>query len=99
MRIDGRLFPMSGPAITMAFVRTARRAGIENCHLHDLRHTFASHHAMAGTGARALQSLLRHKSPAMTARYSHLSDAHLRAAVDSLQLGTPTGKGKRLMLQ
>jgi integrase len=35
----------------------------------------------------AMEALLRHKDGRMTARYSHLSDSHLRKAVDGLNLG------------
>ena len=68
------------------FMRAVRRAGIEDFRLHDCRHTFASYQAMAGIQARGLQTLPgpRHS---MTARYSHLSDAYLKAAVDGVVLG------------
>jgi integrase len=42
---------------------------------------------MAGIQARGLQALLGHRDGRMTARYSHLSDAYLKAAVDSVVLG------------
>ncbi|HVN64759.1 MAG TPA: site-specific integrase, partial [Candidatus Binataceae bacterium] len=86
-RIDGRLFPMGPNQATMLFVRAAKRAGIEDCRLHDTRHTFASYQAMAGVAGRGLQSLLGHKDGRMTMRYSHLSEQYLRAAVNSVILG------------
>jgi len=49
--------------------------------LHGLRHVFAS--ALASSGEVdlfTLQRLLTHKSPTMTMRYAHLSDAALRRA-------------------
>jgi integrase len=82
-----RLFPLSPNQTTMLFRRAAKRAGLEDFRLHDLRHTFASYQAMAGVASRGLQSLLGHKDPRMTMRYSHLSEAYLRAAVNSVQLG------------
>lgn len=87
-RIDGKLFPIGPNQVTMLFGRAAKRAKIEDFRLHDLRHTFASHHAMKGVQGRGLQALLGHKDGRMTARYSHLSDAYLRSAVDSVCLGT-----------
>jgi integrase len=81
-------FSQTPYAIGAAFRRATKRAGVLRFRLHDLRHSFASHHAMAGTPLRALQELLGHKDGRMTARYSHLTDSYLRAAVDGLQLGT-----------
>jgi integrase len=86
-RIDGRLFPLHTNQVSVAFMRAARRAGIEDFRLHDCRHTFASYQAMAGIQGRGLQALLGHRDGRMTARYSHLSDAYLKAAVNSVVLG------------
>jgi len=83
-RIDGRLFPFKPNQVSVALQRAVRRARIEDFRLHDQRHTFASYQAMAGTQSRGLQSLLGHKDGRMTARYSHLSDAYLRTAVDAV---------------
>ena len=86
-RIDGRLFPLGPNQTTMLFVRAAKRASLEDCRSHDLRHTFASYQAMAGVAGRGLQVLLGHKDARMTMRYSHLSEAYLRSAVNNVQLG------------
>jgi integrase len=49
--------------------------------LHGLRHHFASSLASSGeVDLYVIQKLLTHKSPIMTARYSHLRDAALRRA-------------------
>ncbi len=90
VRLDGRLFTFGPNQVSVALKRAVRRAKIENFRLHDLRHTFASYHAMQGTQGRGLQDLLGHKDGRMTARYSHLSDAYLRGAVNRVQLGTTT---------
>jgi integrase len=79
------VFPgINGNMVSMAFKRACKRAGIENCRYHDLRHTFASHLTMGGTSLRAVQTLLGHKDIRMTLRYSHLSPAHLLEAVTNL---------------
>ncbi|MBI3805404.1 MAG: site-specific integrase [Nitrospirae bacterium] len=51
---------------------------------HTLRHTFASRLVMAGVDLRTVQSLMGHKTIAMTIRYAHLSDAHRLDAVNRL---------------
>ncbi len=88
-RLDtDRLFPFGPNQLSMAFRRAVKRAGIEDFRLHDARHTFASYQAMAGTQGRGLQALLGHKDGRMTMRYSHLSDAYLRDAVNRINLGS-----------
>src|SRR5208282_3208750 len=90
---DGdRLFPLGPNQTSMMFRRAVKRAGLEDFRLHDLRHTFASYQAMSGIAGRGLQSLLGHKDPRMTMRYSHLSEAFLRAAVNGVQLGRRAGQ-------
>ncbi len=66
------------------------RAGLVDVTWHTLRHTFASRLVMAGRDLRTVQALLGHKSQAMTVRYSHLSEEHLRSAVAGLDTYTET---------
>ncbi len=61
-----------------------KRAGNEDLHFHDLRHTFASRYMMAGGNLYSLQILMGHKTAAMVQRYAHLSREHLRAEVERL---------------
>src|SRR6202521_3099723 len=60
------------------------QAKIRNFRWHDLRHTFASRLVIAGVPLRAVQMLLGHKRIETTLRYSHLSETHLREAVERL---------------
>jgi integrase len=60
-----------------------RRAGIENFRWHDLRHTWATLHAQAGTPLHVLQELGGWRTPAMVRRYAHLTGAHLASHVDA----------------
>jgi len=63
--------------------RIKRAAGLPESFraLHGLRHVFASTLANSGrVDQYTLQKLMTHKSPKMTARYSHLRDETLRAA-------------------
>ena len=52
---------------------------------HSLRHSCASQLAMSGADLPTIQAVLGHKSLAMTERYSHLSNQHIRNAIDRLQ--------------
>ncbi|MBN2380638.1 site-specific integrase [candidate division WOR-3 bacterium] len=67
-----------------AFESACREAGVKDFHFHDLRHTFASYLAMEKCNVPTIQRLTGHKSLSCVQRYMHLSEAHLRAAVDQL---------------
>ena len=67
-----------------AFDNARARAGLPALHMHDLRHTAASHMLMAGTDLRTLASILGHSTLQMVLRYTHLLDEHKLNAVDRL---------------
>jgi len=73
------------PDFDSAWYRALQRAGIENFHFQDLRHTFASYLRMAGEDLLTIQESLGHKDIKMTARYAHISPAHRLAAVERLE--------------
>lgn len=59
--------------ITRPLWRACKLAGIERVSYQVLRHTFASHLAMRGAPAKAIQELMGHASIETTNRYMHLS--------------------------
>ena len=61
------------------------RAGLNDLHFHDLRHTFASLFMMGGGDLYTLKEILGHKSIAMTQRYAHLSPAYKQAMVRQIE--------------
>jgi len=60
------------------------KAGIVDCHFHDLRHTFATRLVQSGIDLYKVQRLLGHKSPIMTQRYTHHYPESLRDGVEIL---------------
>ncbi len=72
-----------------AFESVVERAGIAHCRFHDLRHTAASHMVMRGRSLQDVKEILGHSDFRMTLRYAHLSQTHLRGAVDVLDGLTP----------
>lgn len=71
------VFP-AGPMHRKSWIAALRRSGVpETFRWHDLRHTFASWHAMAGTPMHVIQELGGWRSAAMLQRYAHLSQDHL----------------------
>lgn len=64
--------------------RACKRAGMRVVTCHKLRHTFASHLAMAGAPLGAIQMLLGHSDIKTTMLYAHLSPSSLRDTVTLL---------------
>ena len=70
--------------IKKSFAGALKRTHIIDFHFHDLRHTFASSLVMKGVDLATIQKLLGHKTINMTLRYAHLSNVHLKDAVNIL---------------
>ena len=82
------VFSYKGNSVTVvntkAWKSALKRAGIDNFRWHDLRHTWASWHAQAGTPLNVLQELGGWESVEMVRRYAHLSGDHLYAYARSM---------------
>jgi integrase len=66
------------PISWKAFQAALKRADLpQEMRFHDLRHTFASWHSMAGTPLHVIQELGGWRSASMLQRYAHLSQGHL----------------------
>ncbi len=101
-RSEQFLFPGSDPTKPVADIKKSwaavcARAGIEGVRLHDLRHTYASTLASAGSSLPVIGALLGHTQAQTTHRYAHLFDDPLRAAtervgslVTSTRVNSPT---------
>lgn len=63
------------------------KAGIPDSRFHDLRHTFASHLAMAGENLKTIQELMRHESIQSTMVYAKVSPEHLKEASEKVNYG------------
>jgi integrase len=72
IRIDGKLFEFKEDAYTHAFIRICKKAGIEDLHLHDLRHEATSRLFEKGLDVMQVKSITGHKSLQMLARYTHV---------------------------
>jgi integrase len=70
---------------TAAWYKALKRAGITEFRWHDLRHTWASWHAQAGTPLLVLQELGGWESTEMVRRYAHLGAGHLAAYAANLE--------------
>ena len=72
-----------------------QRANIEDCRIHDLRHTCAAWLVSAGAPLPEVRDLLGHSTVKMTERYAHLAPENVRAAVAKLDsVGSRSGHGR-----
>ena len=89
-----RVFALQSPRYW--FATTLADAKITRYRWHDNRHTFCSRLAMRGENLKVIQQLAGHKTIQMSARYAHLGEKNLRAAVEGLCAGNQdTEPGKR----
>nr|WP_276611710.1 site-specific integrase [Thiorhodococcus mannitoliphagus] len=76
--------------VRKGFTSACQKAGIEDFHVHDLRHTCAAWLVQDGVDIRVVCELLRHSSIQVTMRYAHLSSKNVRDAVERLSHFRPT---------
>jgi len=95
---DGQEQPISDKTVWYAVRDAAKRAGIaKKIGPHTLRHSFATHLMESGADLRTIQLLLGHATLDHTTVYLHLSQRHLKAAInplDQLGLKPPSGDEK-----
>jgi integrase len=61
-RLDGKLWPFTPNAVTMAFIRAARKANLADFRLHDCRHHSLSMLAMKGVNQVTLMAVAGHRN-------------------------------------
>ena len=75
---------LSVRAVQKLVKRATRRAGIEDCTPHTLRHTFATRYLRQGGNIRSLQKILGHANLETTARYLHPTSEEILQSVENL---------------
>ena len=71
-RTDGRVIPVSGNAVRLAWERLRERAGLPNLRFHDLRHEAVTRFFEAGLSIPEVAMMSGHRDPRMLMRYTHL---------------------------
>jgi integrase len=84
--------PLSNRMLYESLRAVCRKAQLRQIGWHTLRHTFASHLAMAGASMKAIQELMGHSDIKTTLRYAHLTPSVLRNTVELLEPETLTRK-------
>lgn len=75
---SGYIFSFNGkiPYMKGLVEKTIKTAQIENCRIHDFRHTYASHLAMNGASLLEIAELLGHSNLNQVQIYAHLTRKH-----------------------
>lgn len=68
-----------------------KKPAVVDVGFHSLRHTWVSMHAARGTPQAVIQDSVGHSNPAMTAHYTHVSEATARDVALALPAFTATG--------
>ena len=82
--ISGKVFPVTVSALKDGFCRAVEKAGLEDFHFHDLRHTFTTRIVQNGIDLYVVKELLGHKTITMTMRYAHHYPESLRKGIEVL---------------
>ena len=77
-------------ALEKTFPKCVKKAGIEDLHFHDLRHSFGTRLSQKGMDALTIKALMGHKTLMMTSRYVHHNVESLRHAVEGLDQSNST---------
>ena len=86
--MNSQMFPADYEHIVeRKFYPSQIKAEVSRITFHDLRHTFASHLAMAGVPVLDIKAVLGHTDMKTTERYMHLAPGHLDGVTDVLIRG------------
>ena len=87
--------PIPSQWIRQHWTLAKHRAGLPSLHIHDLRHTAASHLVKKGVDPRMIADILGHTTMQMVMRYTHLFDQSRVAAVDKIgRLGMESSRAR-----
>ncbi len=89
--------PLNPNAVTLAFKRTIRKAGLNHVRLHDLRHTHATLMLKAGVHPKIVSERLGHASIGITLdTYSHVLPGLQEAAAQQFDRVLDIGKSTEI---
>lgn len=99
---EGKPHPIGKRSNNTAWRRARKDVGLPRLRFHDLRHSWATWHAIAGTPELALQEMGGWSDPRMVRNYTHLAARHLLTHANAIRVpgtlqGTvaPSGEGEK----
>lgn len=86
LRVHAPLHGLTASGVSEVVLAAGKRAGLHDVHAHRLRHTAATRLLRAGGSWSEVGQVLRHRSPASTARYAKVDEAALSCASRGMTL-------------
>ena len=83
-RIKGQRYPITYDGSTTEWERARKRSGIKNFRFHDIRHDVATKLLRHTKNMKLVQQALNHSDIKVTARYAHVLDSEVSAALEEL---------------
>lgn len=90
--LRGKRYPITENGFKTQWRRVKRDSGVSNFRFHDTRHTAATRLVRKTGNLKMAQKLLGHTELATTARYSHVTDADLRAGLEAVSATAPSDR-------
>ncbi|NDR55298.1 tyrosine-type recombinase/integrase [Aliiruegeria sabulilitoris] len=84
-RREGRLFPYKADSVGAVFTRACRELGIDDLHMHDLRHLAITELFRAGLPIQLVAVVSGHRDWKHLKRYTQLNAGDVHAALERLQ--------------
>ncbi|CDZ55493.1 tyrosine-type recombinase/integrase [Neorhizobium galegae] len=81
-KVRGQRYPLTTAGCSTEWQRMMKRSGITDLRIHDLRHDFATKLLRETGNLKLVSQALNHSDVSVTARYAHVTDNEVRAAMD-----------------
>ena len=83
--VKGERYPLTEDGVKAAWRRLRAKAGVTDFRLHDFRHDFATKLLRTTRNLKLVQKALNHSSPAMTARYAHVTEDEIGEGMEEME--------------
>lgn len=94
-RVRGQRYPVTYQGAKTAWRRLRRTAGVQGFRFHDFRHDVGTKLLRQTGNLKLVQRALNHADLKTTAKYAHVLDAEVAAALDTLHRGQRPSRNRR----
>jgi integrase len=95
-RVKGQRYPLTLSGVKTRWRRTRKAAGVTDFRFHDFRHDFGTKLLRETGNLKLVQRALNHADIKTTARYAHVLDEEVAAALERVAQSRNKSRSKRL---